>query len=220
MDTLGSRIPWPVILLALVFFFPLGLVLLVLRIRSDRGAALVIGSILAFIGWGGVAFFGLFGCIGFSMAGHEERGPIVAGLGVILFGFSALGFIGSRLKARGNRVRRFVQLIINQGQTSIAAMAQILGRRDVDGVTRELQAVIDGGYLPGVGIDYQSYTVQRTAPRPAVVFQPPPLPGSPQRPMPAGQVTFTCRACGANNAVSVVPGMAPRCEYCDTPVRA
>jgi hypothetical protein len=218
MDTFGSRIPWPVILLALVFFFPIGIVLLIMRILGDRGAALVMGSILAFVGWGGFFLFGLLGGIGFAQA-QSQRGPIACGISVFLLGFALLGVLGSKLKARGSRVRRFVQLVINQGQTSIASMTQILGRADMPGVARELQQVIDSGYLPGVGIDYQTYTVQRSGMRPDG-FQPPPLPGVvPGRAPAGGQVTFTCRACGANNAVSVTPGVAPRCEYCDSPMR-
>ena len=109
--------------------------------------------------------------------------------------------------------RRYIELVVNQGHDSVDSIASILNRNDINKVSREIQSVIDGGFLPGFRLDPDTRMISRAVREaiPVAVAAAAAVPGAQTR-----QVAFTCKACGANNNLTAVEGQPVCCEYCDT----
>jgi len=195
-------ISWTWIILALVIFWPVGLVLLFKRLSSDRTAVFSCGKNLRTV------YIVLF---------------VVGGLAIIAnqFGIGVLLVIGGIIVLRtarnrdtsAQRYRYYLDVIFNHGETSINAIAHHAGvTYHVASV--ELQHMLQLGYLPGAWIDLNTQEIVFPA-----EIEPPPE--SVSYTAPAMQPMHTtrivaCRGCGANNKVT---GISGHCEYCGSLVK-
>lgn len=114
------------------------------------------------------------------------------------------GIKGIRLR---NRVRSYLNLIVNQGKRSLDNIAADLKRSDIQKVMEEVQEVIELGFLPGMKLDQATRTIDAA------------LSASRKDELATGQdnkkVSFSCKPCGANNTVSIPRRKTvAECEYC------
>ena len=206
----GAKFPWPAVIVLLIFFWPAGLVLLGLKLKGDRAKQMEIGPTLSVAGRIICAVFTL--ALGFSLfpAGNAEAKPGARPVLVLfLLGGIVLARKGASLSRRRALVQQYIGLIINQGHTSIEAIATILNRSDVPAVMAEIAELIADGFLPGYRIDPGARTVSGSNFNQAGSSQPP----GPHR------VAFMCHSCGANNVVLTAESFAS-CAYCGTAVHS
>ena len=202
----GSKFPWPLVFLLLIVFWPAGMFLLGLKLRGDRAKQLEMGPTLSIAGIVVCAVFTLVLVFQFFSprdAGAKPGSPAV--FVVFLIGGILLARKGASLSRRRALVQQYITLVVNQGNTSIDAIAGILNRPDIAAVTAEIAELIAEGFLPGYRIDPGTRTVTGPA-------------GASQTHGPH-RVAFTCRNCGANNVVLTAEAFAC-CAYCGTAVRS
>ena len=199
MHTPNNSISWFWVVLVLLVFWPAGLFLLFKKLEQDRSATMKSGSLLALL-----SFFLMFlGFIFFTLILTDGAGYIFP---MLLFGGGGFWLfrISRRMKATGKRYRSYIELIINQGHTSIEYIAQIMG------VTyrmaeADLQKMIERGFFQGAYID-------RT--KRMIVLQPVAQQAQSGQVMPQERVV-ACKGCGANNRVLT---HVSECEYCGSPI--
>lgn len=206
---------WKTIIIALIFFWPLGIYLIWNKMSVDKQSALKTGNTLFFAG----LVLMVLGVIT-TIIGPEDQSQAVtvriACFIVIVGGGLAMTLLGLRSKKQADRYRKYISIIINQGITTIDSIAAAFPV-DYDLAVKDLQKMIDRGYFKGAYIDNtkrqimlpdgrqadtdnlssQTDTIQRTAVQMRAV---------------------TCKNCGANNKIAV--GTAGECEYCGSPLNA
>ena len=144
---------WPVIIIAFLFFWPLAIVLIYLRTQKSKGGAfaaasnkkiyMVLGAILIFLGlgsFGDSTMMALF----------------------LIAGGVAMIYYANTLAKKASRNKIYIDMIVNQGETSIDKIASMLNVKS-DIVVKELETMQTLGILKGASINYQtrSITVQR-----------------------------------------------------------
>jgi len=198
------------IVLGLLFFWPLGLLFALLRLKGDRSFHKFAAKALRFAGYALLAF-GCLALVGL-LAGLPDSTEPDTSLGGIVFstllcaGGIVLSKKGSQILAGVKRRQVLINQIVNQGLTSMDEIASRIGK-PVGEVLYDIQEMSQGGFLPGYQIDPQGRRVWRPAPtRPSVGAS-----GA------AEMVQFTCPGCGARNQVQK-NGARAACEYCDVAV--
>ena len=197
---------WGWVIFWLIIFWPLGLPFLFKKINRDKAVILngctrvtVVSIILVIIG----IFI-------FSVA--VDYGDLYTYLwAVALIGGGVWTFFTARrMKIAGERYKKYISIIVNQGQTSIDNIASAVGVT-YELAAKDLQKMIDLGYFAGAYID--------VAQREIVLAQI----SSPQEPIPSATATAqaqervaTCGSCGANNRIV---GQIGECEYCASPLQ-
>lgn len=205
---------WPVIILAIIFLWPVGLILLVVRVNQDKSAQMLLGGLIALIGWAVALIFGIATVA--TMADSTVSGGVTGFMVVMFAGGVLMIRKGHGMKSRGKRVRRYIDLVVNQGHRSVDGIASIMGRKDPDGVLKEIQDMIDQGFLSGFRLDPFTRELVSKAPQYSQPIYSQSMDSQAAAP---SLVTFTCKGCGANNQVQVKPGNPVSCEYCQTPAR-
>ena len=154
---MNKNIPWyystVAIVLAFIFFWPLGIVLLILRNSSnkqsvflgstDKKKYIIAGVVIILIGismFSSKSFF-----MGFFM--------IIGGIALIVY--------AEKLKRKALRNRQYIDLIVNQGQTSLDSIANMCNI-NYDLVVKELKSLTSLGVLKNAVIDenYRTITIQ------------------------------------------------------------
>jgi len=199
-------ISWFWVVLALILFWPVGLILLFKRLSSDRTATFSCGKRLTGVA---IVLFIIGGIL------------IVTGSGGAVFGtlFIIGGFVvfrsGRRNTARGNRYRQYVNLVINQNQRFIPNIASIM-RLTNDMVTLELQKMINEGFFVGARIDRATNELV-LMPHPSMMHHAAPTGSMGMAPAHVTRERIVvCDGCGANNKVY---GPTGECEYCGSPLQ-
>ena len=197
-----NQVSWFWIVLAFIFFWPLGLFLLLRRTSGDRTATLKGGRTLKIVA---VILF----IVGGLMIMSLEPFGIVWG-SIIVIGGMFVYWRGKKADAQVVRYKQYLDLIVNQSQTSILSIAAIVGV-PADQVAGELQIMIDSSFFVGARIDYATHEIvlRSAEPMVSVAIQP----GAAPAPMARA---VTCGSCGANNRLT---GAAYECEYCGSPLQ-
>ena len=204
-----THLSWFVIIISFLLCWPIGLVLLALRLKHDKSSQMVAGHAMVIIGVVVVCFFGL-GLIATFADKTAPPGTTMVCL-VFLAGGLALIYKGRTSKKRASAVRRYIDLIVNQNQTSVDSIASMTGRTDIPAVTAEIHDLINSGFLRGFTLDPETRMVSRVGGA-APAASPVMVSASAQ----SRAATFKCKSCGANNtAAAVVNGVAV-CEYCES----
>ena len=198
MQTPNNSISWFWVVLVLIIFWPAGLFLLFKRLEQDRSATMKSGGVVALLSF--VLMF--FGFIFFTLVLTDGISYIVP---LLLFGGGGFWLfrVSRKMKATGKRYRSYIELIINQGHTSIEYMAQMMGETYQVAET-DLQKMIERGFFQRAYIDRaKRMIVLQTAAQSQ-----------------SGQVVpqervVTCAGCGANNRVLT---HVSECEYCGSPI--
>lgn len=217
---MNNNTPWYystwAIVLAFLFFWPLGIVLLILRNSSSKQSIflgstnkkkyIIAGIILIVLGLIYISsdntFMGLF--------------MIIGGIALIVY--------AEQLKKKAVRNRQYMDLIINQGQTSLDNIANMCNI-NYELVVKELRTLISLGVLKNAVIDenYRTITVQKQpvqAPQQnlqgTVSNLVDSIAGAVNQS--SEEVMCVCPGCGAK--VALRKGTTQNCEYCDMPIVA
>jgi len=193
-------IPWVVVVLGLIIFWPVGLILLFKKLDSDRSATVNSGKLVAFISYV-LILIGVFTLFGFIAYGGGFIVPILFIIGGIW-----VNRISRRTKATGERYKKYIALVVNQSQTSIDNIASAVGV-SYEVAIADLQKMIAMGYFRGAQIDF----ARRSIGLPVMQVH-----GAPQGPAAfVEDRVVVCPGCGANNKVTA---RVSECEYCGSPI--
>lgn len=114
---------------------------------------------------------------------------------------------GRKGKAVVKQVKIYLSAIINEKNRIIDSIASDLQRGDILVVMKEIQQVIDLGFLPGFRIDYQSRIIEDTQRRDSAAKN--------SLNHELSKHAFNCKHCGANNIVYYSIGTSVvECDYC------
>ena len=210
-NKIGGIYSWPVIILALIFFWPLGLFLIIKRTTLDKTAVMKESSgkglkITAIV----LLVLGGFGIIG-------SFDPFDFGSLVIFLFFIAGGVIllnkAKKIKAEGESIKKYLAIIVNGGERQLDAVASATGKQ-YDVVKNDVQKMIDKGFLKNAYINENTREVVLASAASSNVNVAQPTGGA----APAAVQTrvIACPCCGANNTIS---GDIGECEYCGTPLK-
>lgn len=199
---------WPVIILSLCIFWPIGVFLIIKRVSTDRKTAMGAGKLIGGLGIASycIAALGLLVCITDSFAGEDV---------VMILFFGAAGFVlrkvAKKIKTEAEDVKQYLSVIINGNVRQLDTIASTTGK-SYDVVYKDVKKMIDKGYLKNAYIDEglrevvlpnsnpdPQNTVNETANATPVQFK-----------------IVACPCCGANNTIY---GEMGECEYCGSPLK-
>ena len=204
----GFWYSWPVIILVLCLFWPVGVFLIIKRVSKDRKTAMSAGEFIGGLGIASycIAAIGLLACISDGFAG----GDVV----MILF-FGVAGFvlrkIAKKIKTEAENVKQYLSIIVNGNVRQLDMIASATGK-SYDVVHDDVQKMIEKGYLKNAYIDegMREVILPNYAPVPQNNVNA------------AANITQThpriaaCPCCGANNTIY---GDMGECEYCGSPLK-
>ena len=204
---------WPVIIIAFFIFWPGAIVLIYLRTKQTKQGAfaaasnkkvyMLIGAVLIIIGLCnigdsfGTAFF------------------FIVGGGVLIY-------YANTLAKKASRNRSYIDMIINQGETSIDKIAATLNVK-YDVAVKELKTMQSIGILKGVTINEGTHSVALMQVRNTTndlasmvnsVAEAFTGVGSVEAATPQKMVQAVCPGCGAK--YTGPEGSTQVCDYCDT----
>jgi len=192
-----KSISWIWVILAFIIFWPIGFLLLFIKLSSDRSAVVrtkPTGKILSAVVW-----------VLLAMAGISLLGAVVREIGimgvVVLFiiGGILLNRTAKRTKNKGERYKKYIDLVVNQSQTFIDNIA-IRSGVSFEETAHDLQDMINAGYFHDATIDPVKRTI--VLPKPA------------EPPKPAKTKVIACDSCGAKVRVTI--DTEADCDYCGT----
>jgi len=203
-NTGGKQTSWGWIIFWFILFWPVGLVLLIKRQKSDKSAVLKDYKGVTIASY---VLMGL-GAIYFLMGISGQPDALLAFL--VCGGGGVVTFLYARKsQKRSEHYRKYINMVVNQNQTSIDSISAAIGIPYND-VLNDLQNLVTDGYLPGAYIDIsqrkiilgdmtQQYGAQFVAPTSSIQVQ---------------TTAVKCPGCSANNKVTI--GQTAVCEYCKT----
>lgn len=198
---------WPVIILALCIFWPVGIFLIIKRVSVDKKTAMGAGKLIGGIGIASycIAGIGFIACLSDGFGSDD--------IGMILF-FGIAGFalqkVSQKIKREAEDVKKYLSVIVNGNERQIDVIASSMGK-SYDVAKNDIQKLINKGYLKNAYINEGTREIV--------------LPNIIQEP--SGDMTNTssvnvetkiiaCPCCGANNTVV---GDMGECEYCGSPLK-
>ncbi len=201
---------WPVIILLLLFFWPVGLFLLIKKFSMDKTAAISSGNGLKI---GGIVLIviGVLGFIG-CLSDPDGAGGAIVALLFFIGGGVALTMKANKLKAEAESIKQYLAIIVNGHVRQLDAIAATTGKT-YDVVRKEVKNMIDKGYLKNAYIDEgaREVVLPSSAPAPRAAANAPVATAAPVQ-----SKIVTCPCCGANNTIY---GAVGECEYCGSPLK-
>lgn len=204
----GCLYSWPVIILALCVFWPIGIFLIVKRVSVDKKTAMGAGKLINGIAIASycIAGIGFVACLGDGFGSDD--------ITMILF-FGIAGFalqkVSQKIKKDADDVKKYLSVIVNSNEKQIDVIASSMGK-SYDVAKNDIQKLINKGYLKNAYIN--EGTREIILPNNNVGGQ-------------AGTVVnnttvnvatkiVACPCCGANNTII---GNVGECEYCGSPLQ-
>ncbi|WP_041139612.1 Rpo12/RPC10 RNA polymerase subunit family protein [Beduini massiliensis] len=205
---------WGVITCALIFFWPIGIYLLIRRFNNDKAATfqhskgLKITSYIL-MGFGALA---MVMTLSGQMTGKDSAGvehQIVGAQMIPYLLISAMFLLGGiilfnkmrKIDKNSVKYKRYINLVVNNQLSEISKIASALSLSSSQ-VTHDLQSMIDNGYLANAYIDRSRNQI--------ILTQKPVNQGIDT----AALETYVCSSCGAKN--EIYAGSPKVCEYCGT----
>lgn len=143
---------WPVIIIVFILFWPAAIVLIYLRTQSSKGGAFAAAS--------NKNVYMILGGILIVLGLIRLRGSIPMALFMIVGG-AAMIYYANTLAKKASRNKSYIDLLVNQGETSIDKVANMLNVK-YDVALKELKTMRSLGILKGAVIDEQSRSVSIT----------------------------------------------------------
>lgn len=199
---------WAIVILVLIFFWPVGVYLLYRKVTGDRASALKNSKILRNVGFVflGFAIIYIFMVISGQM---DDAWTAAAFFGI---GGGVLVYAAKRLKMTGEKFKKYINIVINNNQTSIDNIAAAIPI-SYDKAAKDLQEMINKGYFSNAYIDVSN----REIILPSHMKQQSERNGSLKNNNEQAKVkSVICKNCGGNN--EVIEGQACECEYCGSPI--
>ena len=207
---IGFWYSWPVIILALCFFWPVGLYLMIKRISLDKTSVVknssgkglkVTGIVLIVLG-------------GFGIIGSFD--PFDFGSLVIFIFFIAGGVVlmnkAKKIKAEGESIKQYLSIIVNGNVRQLDAIASTMGK-SYDVVHKDIKNMIDKGFLKNAYIDESAREIVLPSSTPAPQTN---VNTATIDTKPVQSKIVACSCCGANNTIY---GDIGECEYCGSPLK-
>ena len=209
-NNLGRLYSWPVIIIALICFWPVGLFLIIKRASVDKKTAMASGKLIKGLGIASccMAALGFLVCLSDGFDGTD--------VGMIIF-FAAAGaallYLANKIKKDADSVKLYLNIIVNGGERQLDSVAAATGKQ-YDVVKKDVQKMIDKGFLKNAYINENTREVVLPSAAPANVNVTQPTGGA--APATVQTRVIACPCCGANNTIS---GDIGECEYCGTPLK-
>lgn len=206
---IGFFLSWPIIILALICFWPLGLFLIIRRSIVDRKTAMGSGKFIKVLG----IIFCVIAVIGFisSVSDGFDGTDVVM---ILLFGGGGAGllYLSHRNKKRAEGIKKYLAIIVNGGERQLDSIAAATGK-SYDLVKSDIQKMIDNGFLKNAYIDENTRQIIITTDyNPSNQYNTIPTMNTATETV-AQPTLVVCPCCGANNTVT---GSVGECEYCGT----
>lgn len=197
---------WPVIILAIIIFWPVAIYLVYKRIRSDKKVGFTIGKLIKCI-----SYFCFF-IVGIGVLASLETGFTGEDIGMILFflvAAVALFIFSKKIIANSEKYKKYIAIIINGNEFIIdnIASAMSLSKKVV---RKDLKDMINNGYFQGAYIN--DSTNEIVLPKQSKEFINETVSQNTQQ---VQQRVITCKCCGAQNKVTT---SVVECEYCGSPL--
>jgi hypothetical protein len=206
---------WGVIILLLIFFWPVGLFLLYRKISGDKAAALKNSKILNILGWVFAASAVIYVIMAITGNVEINNGSSVVGtliVGLVFYGGGGalMIYIAKKMEINAEKLKKYIAIVINNNQTSIDNIAAAVPV-SYEEATKDLQKMIDTGYFENAYIDVSEREIVLTNKKKEQKYSSSnvQVDGTVDEPQIKGAI---CRSCGANN--KVVKGQICECEYC------
>ncbi len=202
----GCLYSWPVIILALCIFWPIGIFLIVKRVSVDKKTAMGAGKLINGIAIASycIAGIGFVACLGDGFATED--------ITMILF-FGIAGFalqkVSQKIKKDADDVKKYLSVIVNGNEKQIDVIASSMGK-SYDVAKNDIQKLINKGYLKNAYIN--EGTREIILPNSNVQEQI----GVSTNVTNATTKIVACPCCGANNTII---GNVGECEYCGSPLQ-
>lgn len=198
---------WPVIILALCIFWPVGIFLIIKRVSIDKKTAMGAGKLIGGIGIASycIAGIGFIACLSDGFGSDD--------IGMILF-FGIAGFalqkVSQKIKREAEDVKKYLSVIVNGNERQIDVIASSMGK-SYDMAKNDIQKLINKGYLKNAYINEGT----REIVLPNIIQE---QSGDMANTSSAHVETkiISCPCCGANNTIS---GETGECEYCGSPLK-
>ena len=216
-NKLSGIYSWPVIILALIFFWPLGLFLVIKRTSLDKRTAMsaggkglkVLGIVLAVIG--ALAFIGLVS----DPTGDGVVGGIIMAL-FFIGGGVALILKSKKIAKEADAIKHYLSIIVNGGVRQLDSISATTGK-PYEVVKKDVRNMIDKGFLKNSYINESTREIVFASATPVTSNTNAEQPTTSAAPTATVQTrVVACPCCGANNTVS---GALGECEYCGTPLK-
>lgn len=207
---------WGIITLLLIFFFPVGIFMIVKKVTTESFNYAKNGKSLKTLGWILLCFAGIY--LLMFMTGDlvaEDGGSIVGPILVVIFLFGGGGLLslikGNHYIKKGAKYNRYVS-IINTSTDLIIDNIAAAYPTSFEQAAEDLQSMLDDGYFMNSYIDLnrrelimpqRSVSVNVTVNQNTTHTETQPT-------------SVKCKNCGATN--TVVHGTANECEYCGSPL--
>jgi hypothetical protein len=202
---------WSVIVLAFIFFWPLGVILLIKKFTTDKKSA------FASAGRGIMTTFGFilaaFGTIGFFATLSDPNGVGFAMAFFFIAGGVALIIKSKKLKKETESTKQYLSIIVNGNIRQLDTISATIGK-SYDVVYKDVKNMIAKGYLKNAYIDEIMREV--VLPNAAPVTPQNTSTAAPANVAPVQTKIITCPCCGANNTIV---GDTGECEYCGSPLK-
>ena len=200
---------WPAIILALCFFWPVGVFLIFKRVSTDRKTAMGAGKLIGGLGIASycIAALGLLVCISDGFTGDDV---------VMILFFGAAGFalrmVAKKIKTEAENVKQYLSIIVNGNVRQLDTIASTIGK-SYDVVHKDVKKMIDKGYLKNAYIDegMREVVLPNSAPAPQNNVN-----VAAANAAPVQSKIVACPCCGANNTFQ---GDIGECEYCGSPLK-
>lgn len=205
----GGLYSWPIIILALCVFWPIGIFLLIKRVSKDKKAAMGAGKLISFLGIASycIAILGVIVCISEGVTGE--------GVGMVLF-FAVAGFalrkVAKGIVKNAENVKQYLSIIVNGNVRQLDTIASTTGK-SYDVVYKDIKKMMEKGYLKNAYIDEGMRELVLPDHIPAAQNS---ISEANVNPNAAPAKIVACSCCGANNTIY---GDIGECEYCGSPLK-
>lgn len=208
-------LPWVLIILFMIWFFPLGIVLMISKLNREKHRYIPNGKAIFGVGWF-VIVVGLIGISAFISDGVENGEATIMMIFFILFVFGGGGFVlvmlGGKYKKRGEQLVKYSAIISENSKSHLDEIAAVYPK-SYEQVCKDLQRLINDGFFPGSYLDLN----QRKFISPDAKARSKERTATQHTPEPSAQKlkVVKCPNCGATNTVKHQVG---ECEYCGSPL--
>lgn len=221
-EKISAWYSWPVIIITLCVFWPVGLFLLIKRLSFDKKASMRVGKLLSILGGCAYAFaaLGFIACLSEGITSDDF---------IAIFFFVAIGFalrrVGKKTIKESEMVKQYLAIIVNGHVRQLDSIAATTGK-SYDVVRADIQKMINKGYLKNAFINEgtRELVLPDLAPATPVApvvpvatnteYIPEQAPAAKAPAQPVGRMV-SCPCCGANNTIY---GASGECEYCGSPL--
>lgn len=197
---------WPVIIIAIIIFWPLSIYLIYKRVKIDKRAGFTIGKIVRAVSY--FCFFmviiGILACLGDGFT-SQDIGMIIFFIvaGVALFIFS------KKLIINSEKYKKYITIIINGNEFILDNIAGAMSL-PINVVKKDLNNMINNGYLQGAYIN--DSTNEIVLPKQSKEN----IDDTISQDKPEIELSVvTCKCCGAKSKITTSVG---ECDYCGSPL--